>query len=66
MLTVCSEGASLGRVRLNEIHFAELELDSRLGHNVPAMGLGDTLSLHEGGSCSPTSQLLSATFGVGD
>jgi len=66
ILTVCFDGSSLGRVRLSPIHFAELELDSRLGHSVPILGLGDTLSIHEGGACSSTSQLLSATLGVGD
>ena len=66
LLTVCFEGSALGQVRLNAIHFAELELDSRLGHVVPILQAGDQVWLHGGPDCAANSAILSATLGVGE
>lgn len=65
-LTVCFNGSALGRVRLNAIHFAELELDSRLGHSVPILQSGDVVALHQGASCSGLPALISATIAPAD
>jgi len=52
-LTVCYGGAALGDLVLNSLHFAELELDSRLGHNVPVLSIGDSVELSPG-ACGVT------------
>ncbi|HSG64151.1 MAG TPA: hypothetical protein VLD39_04095 [Gammaproteobacteria bacterium] len=52
-LTVCYGGTALGDLVLNSLHFAELELDSRLGHNVPVLSIGDVVELSPS-SCGVT------------
>ena len=58
---MCFGGEELGGATLNQFHFAELELDSRLGQTVPALQLGDTVEFREG-ACAGGGLLGSATL----
>ena len=60
-LDFCFNGSLLGDITLNSFNFGELELDSRLGHNVPTFQSGDVVELRQGG-CGG-SLIMSATFG---
>ena len=63
-IAVCFGGAALGDVTLNAFHFAELELDSRLGQTVPVMLAGVTVEFRTG-DCSGGTLLGAATLAAG-
>ncbi len=62
ILSVCSDGVSLGTLTVDVNHLGELNLDSQAGAGVPLMNPGTTIEIRQGSCSDMSAALLAATL----